>query len=422
MPANTFPRLACLLLCSLALTACSSDSDDNTPTNSSPNEPVAASFSASQTWEATLPAPGSSICYDFDAGQEVTCDTGNVWDLKLEYPSGSRTSPKLWTNSGVTNANGQGGAFGLFTWSDLQQWDNATTEPDSGADVSQLYAEDSASSVFSQNLWYAYNLNGHHQLYPNYKVYLITSDSSKAYDPAVTTTYALQVTGYYGGTSGTESGHVSLRWIDVNNPSTVHSVEVDASSHSAWAYVDLASESVYSSLPTADWQIAIRRSEIKLNGGISAEGGGNGKVAGFVAIQPAGFYDSNGEPVKAKFTSTTPADTESALTTTASYTTPANASEWIKDEKGSVLMPEAVTQGHYPNMTVSYGVYSYQMQSDSDTPAHGFSANADQGALLRSGSGDSYARFHLTSIVYADPADGSSTQTWTFEFDVQPAL
>lgn len=53
--------------------------------------------------------------------------------------------------------------------------------------------------------------------------------------------------------------------------------------------------------------------------------------------------------------------------------------------------------------------------------AHTLGAVPDKGVMMRSAEGNSYARVHLTKIDYADPANARSPQTWTFEFDVQPA-
>lgn len=53
--------------------------------------------------------------------------------------------------------------------------------------------------------------------------------------------------------------------------------------------------------------------------------------------------------------------------------------------------------------------------------AHLLGANADKGRLIRSGEGNSYARFHLARIAYQDASNARSPQTWTFEFEVQPA-
>lgn len=46
-------------------------------------------------------------------------------------------------------------------------------------------------------------------------------------------------------------------------------------------------------------------------------------------------------------------------------------------------------------------------------------AMSNRGALVRSGEGNSFARFHLSRIDYQDPADTGSPQTWTFDFDCQ---
>ncbi|MGH8443778.1 MAG: HmuY family protein, partial [Solimonas sp.] len=182
-------------------------------------------------------------------------------------------------------------------------------------------------------------------------------------------------------------------------------------------YYDLANGTVVDLADTAAatstaWQIAFRRFEIKLNGGTS----GSGEVAGYMAKQLDGFYDADGNPVKAKFLAATPDNTLADLTAN-DYATPSSRA-WVSDSQGSVLSP-AYT-GTYPG-ALSYGFYSYYPTASGALPAHRLEANTDEGALLRSGDGKSYARFHLSKIEYATPADATSAQTWTFEFNVQPA-
>src|SRR5690606_5184745 len=127
---------------------------------------------------------------------------------------------------------------------------------------------------------------------------LITTDSSAA--DAVGTpaspVFALQVTGYYGGATGTASGHPSFRWVD-RAGGAVREATVDATG--GWVYYDLAAGA--ESTEAGTWHIAFNRYNVKLNGGES----GSGTVAGFVGKTPAGFYESDGNtPVAAKFTAT----------------------------------------------------------------------------------------------------------------------
>lgn len=414
----TFAAIAAAL--AISLTACGGgsggDDDNGDGSGDGGGTPTAGFASTPVMWTLTLPTTGGGIvCFDFDAAAEVSCDNGTAWDLRLDASS---QAPTFRSNGGVTNATGSGAAFAFFDWSTLSGWTNATTDPGTGTDVSSLYTEDSASSIFTSESWYAYGVTGasDHSLYPNYRIYLVNDNPADS----TATTFAMQVIGYYGGASGTTSGYPQIRWIDRETPDDVRTATIDASSETAWVYYDLANGTVVdltddAAASSTAWQIAFRRYEIKLNGGSS----GSSTVAGYLGKQIDGFYDEDGAPIAATFTSTTPDETLAALQAN-DFDTPARSSGWVSDSEGSVLTPPYT--GSYPG-ALDYGFYSYNPTADAANglPAHRLSANADNGALLRSGDGLSYARVHLTDISYATPADITSAQTWTFEFNVQPA-
>lgn len=399
------------------LSACGGGGDDaGTPA------PPASKFTHSATWTFTLPSGGGAVCFDFDAQAETAGCTGTAWDLKV---LSSGRSASLWSNSGVSG-EGAGGAFGGpfdRDWATLSTWTDARVDPVDGALPAAVYFADAARSVFTgtngvRSAIFEYGLNGGHLMYPNYRVFLITtnSDSADAIGTPAAPVYALQVTGYYGGPGGTTSGFPSIRWIDRAAPGAVRTATFDAASQ--WVYVNLGSGQVVA--PTEDWHIAFYRYEVKLNGGRS----GSGQVAGFVGKTPEGFYDANGQPVVAQFLSPANlANTEAALNA-ADMATPARASQWVNDDESSAL--NAAYRGTYPD-TLDYGWYRYHPTAAAATAAgllpvaHLLSANPQGAALLRSGEGNSYARFHVTEIRYADPANASSAQTWTIAFDVQPA-
>lgn len=378
-------------------------------------------FTKSVTWTFELPTTGS-LCFDFDREAEVSGCEGEQWDLEVASAGRSAT---LWTNSG-TSGPGNGGAFGGpfdHRWDELLEWDDATVDPVDGAMPDAVYFKDGVSSAFTgdnaiQSAAFEYDLRDDRQLYPNYRVFLITSDSDAgdATGTPAAPVFALQITGYYGGATGVASGYVSFRWVDRATPDTVHEATVDASSDSGWVYYDLAAGTQTSE--SGSWHIAFNRYNVRLNGGDS----GAGSVAGFVGKTPVGFYDASGEPVVARFTSATPADTLADLAAT-NMDEPASARDWIVDAHESTLNP--AYQGSYPN-AMDFGWYSYYPSDDAAAVVglsqHMLKANPDAATLIRSGEGDSYARFHVTGIEYA-PAEPpfNGTQTWTIEFDVQPA-
>jgi len=410
--------------CAAFLAGCGSGGDDAVDT-----PPVATTeFTQSGEWKFVLPASGTSICYDLEAKAVVADCTGAKWDLKVKS---SGMTASLWTNGG-TSGTGTGGAFGGpfdHTWAELQTWKNGTTDPTSGAIPATVFLADSAASVFTgkndiQSAAFEYGVTGastDHSLYPNFRVFLVTTDSAAASNVGTATSpvYALQVIGYYGtaGTPptsvGSTSGIVTFRYAD-RNGGAAQTATVDA--RAGWVYYDLKSNTVSSA--TGTWQVAFNRYNVKLNGGES----GTGTVAGFVGKTPAGFYNTDGTVVAAKFSATTNvADTLADLTAT-DIAVPARASSWVKDSLASALNP--AYKGTYP-AALDYGWYTYYPTVDTATAAgvvqHQIKAQADRAALIRTGEGTGYARFQLASIVYADPASATSAQTWTIKYDLQPS-
>ncbi|OVZ64761.1 hypothetical protein CDO44_00690 [Pigmentiphaga sp. NML080357] len=390
-------------------------------------------FTQSGEWKFTLPAAGGSICYDFDTKTEVAACSGTAWDLKVS--SGGR-SATLWTNSGVSGS-GKGGAFGGpfdHTWTELRTYLDATVDPASGSSLpAAVYAADTAASVFTgtndiQSAAFEYDVAGDHRLYPNFRVFLITTNSSAttggAGTPPVTTgpnVFALQVTGYYGGAAGTTSGYPSIRWIARESGALIKTATINATS--GWVYYDLANARVVGESDA--WHIAFNRYTFKLNGGTS----GSGTVAGFVGKTPAGFYDADGNPIKSKFTVTTNlTDTQPDLTAT-DIAVPSSVSAWVKDSTASVLNP-AYRGTYIPRVKeepLQFGWYTYYptaaLASAAGLPstAHIIAANPENGSLIKNGEGGSYTRLRLSSVTYANPADYNSAQTWTISYDLQPA-
>lgn len=433
---NKTSLLALGAIASAALLAgCGGDSDTSTttPTTETPSTST-SQFTQSGEWVFTLPASGSSICYDLDTKATVDCTTTATWDLKVKS---SGLTGTLWTNSGVSGT-GKGGAFGGpfdHTWTALKTWLNGTTDPDGGALPSTVFLADSAASVFTgsnaiQSAAFEYAVtgaSGDHSLYPNFRVFLVTTNSAVA--TAVGTTaapvYALQVIGYYGSAAagstpvssvGSTSGIVTFRYTD-RSLTNVQTATVDA--RNGWVYYDLKTNTVSSA--TGDWQIAFNRYTFKLNGGES----GSGTVAGFVGKTPAGFYAADGTtPVVAKFSATTNVADTLADLTASDIAAPAAARNWVKDSTASPLNP-AYT-GAYP-APLDYGWYSYYADATAAANAglagiHMIKANPDRSALIRTGEGTGYARFHLNSIVYATATPAyNGAQTWTIQYDLQPS-
>ena len=411
---NTKPTKLALLfsssLLALSMTGCggssdgsssgnngNSDNDGSTPPASS------ASFSETATWQVTNLAPDSATCYDFDAKAESSCD-GDTWDIKFENQA---RSVKLWSNSGDSGA-GMGGVFGLIDWSDLSRYTNATLDPDTGRDISLHYNEDRSGGVFTAKPWFEYNLQGNHQLYPNNRVYMVTTDSSSAMtDSSVQQPiYALQITNYYNDAG--KSGYPTIRWIDTALPNQVQTQTINATSNDDWVYVDLKTGQS-STDKDSTWQIGFKRNDVILNGGDS----GSGKIGGYLAATPAGYYDAKDEPIVSQFITDGSAATLADLTSTADYDKPLSARSWVIDSKGSDLNP-AYT-GNFPNLDFGWYTYNGMTHQLNAKPI-----DSAQGALIRSAEGNSYARVRLDKINYPDSTATTAT-SWEFKLDIQPA-
>ncbi|WP_131667708.1 HmuY family protein [Psychrobacter pygoscelis] len=393
-------------LLSLSLIGCGGDGGSsatggNADTNKDGGTPAQMSFSETATWSIDSTTPGTS-CYDFDAQSEVSCDSA-VWDLKFDNQA---RSVNLWSNSGVSG-DGKGGVFGLMDWSALKKYTNATIDPDSGRDISSHYRMDKSAGVFKDKPWYEYNLQDRHLLYPNNRVYLVTTDNSDASTVSTVNrpVYALQVINYYNDVA--TSGFPTLRWINTALPTQVQTKTFDASSSDSWVYINLASGETTSK--DGDWQVGLRRNNLILNSGDS----GSGKVGGYVAKTPAGFCDESGAPITSKFITDNSASTLSDLTDTANYQVSADGVPWIVDQKSSNLNPGY--SGNFPML--DYGWYTYNGNNHILTAKP---IDTAKGALVRSAEGNSYARIRLDEIVYANPNVLAATK-WVYKLDIQPA-
>ncbi len=145
---------------------------------------------------------GGDACFDFDASATVDCTTSDTWDVLVGF---SGREWYLKTNSGPSGS-GQGGALGPIPWAELSAYTSATIDNTTGESLARAYSSDSTGGLFADNSWYAYNLQGAHKLWPNFRVYLIDSDSEDASAPV----YAMQIINYYGADGN--SGQPEIRW------------------------------------------------------------------------------------------------------------------------------------------------------------------------------------------------------------------
>ena len=153
------------------------------------------------------------------------------------------------------------------------------------------------------------------------------------------------------------------------------SMQLNAASYEDWVYVNLTQATVVELTAeeapnSTDWHMAFRRSEVKLNGGVS----GAGNVAGAVGDAQAEFYDDEGNPIVSVFTNAD-ADIE-AKALNASYD--ASALSYVQDSNQPAIA-------------------DWYLYNPSD---HTISANTDVGYLVRHADGESYSRLFIDEASY----------------------
>lgn len=140
-----------------------------------------APFEATRAVSVDLSA--GPVRFDLETGTRVSTEAG--WDLWLE-------GWDIRVNGGVSGS-GDAGAVALD-----DPFEAVTDASDAPAGV---YAGDAFGGVFEAEPWYAYNLQGEHQIWPNYNVYLVKRGD---------VVYKVQLVGYYG--AGGDARQITFRY------------------------------------------------------------------------------------------------------------------------------------------------------------------------------------------------------------------
>lgn len=393
------------LAAAVALAGCGSSSSSSEDTSS--NTTTKFTKTATWTFEQDL-TQEKSECFDFDTNLTTSC-TGTAWDIKIVHGNSGSATPKFYTNSGTsaTSANSQGAAMGSpfdYSWAKLKGFTDGNLD-ELGATVPDMaFMTDGIDNAFTDSL-FKYDFDTF-RMNPTYQVFVVTTDSNTKLTDTSTanTAFAVQAINYYGGSTGITSGHIKLRWVDITDNSTVHEASIDSSSFTDWVYFDLVSGSVINEAVAnaTNWQLAFKRYDVKTNSGISTRD-----------ITRVGTFKG-------------PAATDSEET---SFTALATSdwgwgarSAWGTDAIYSSLNP--ASQGAWPS-SISFGFYTYYPTDDAGKEVgltqHMIGANPENGVMLRSGDGDTYARMRITEINYGESADDkpyNGQRTYTIEFDV----
>lgn len=132
---------------------------------------------------ATVDLSGGDVHWDLETGSEV--GAGDGWDLLFQ-------GYDIRVNGGVS---GDGDAGAVVLGESFEAVTDASDAP------AQVYAADAFGGVFEADPWYRYNVQGGHQIWPTFNVYLLDTGDA---------VYKVQLTGYYGPSG--DSRQISFRY------------------------------------------------------------------------------------------------------------------------------------------------------------------------------------------------------------------
>ena len=218
------------------------------------------------------------LALDLDAAGvvlDVELEANTAWDLALRRFT-FRTNGGAGGPGSVRVAYEDGVDLDDVTRAPSVGWDQdepGEIDPDIPPDVSGEEPPPETVISHGEDPWYDYDA-ATHELTPKPRVYFVES-SETAY-------FALQIVDYYDASSG-DAGYPVFRWKVVEPPDGVlPGFEVDASDAEAWVYLTLDG-SVVTVLDesTDDWDVALRRTELRTNGGASGPGVGAARETDF---------------------------------------------------------------------------------------------------------------------------------------------
>lgn len=402
----TLPLAAAIILAGCGGSSSSSNGDSSIT-------PSSNKFTKTATWkfEQNYSADNKTItqCFDFDHDQITDC-SGTAWDIKIEQGSNGSATPKFYTNSGVSG-EGDGAALGGpfdYSWERLQDFLDGNKDKNGEPVPTIAFMQDGIDNAFTDAL-FTYN-HATHGVDANYNVFVVTTDTAQKLTEITDAgkAFVLQATNYYGGNGGAQSGFITLRWVDVTDASNIQEEKIDASSDTQWTHYayDANGLTKVDAPNTNNWHIAFQRYNVKINSGIS----GDGTAGSFKGTAPTAETEE--------------ARTDALKNSVANWGWGARTS-WTVDSASSSLNP--AYQGVYPD-AMNFGFYKYY-PTDAAAKAVGLSqhmlgANSENGVMLRSGEGNTYARMHITKIEYGEPAvpadnkPYNADRTYTIEFEV----
>ncbi|MEM6927583.1 MAG: HmuY family protein [Myxococcota bacterium] len=169
----------------------------------------------------------------------------------------------------------------------------------------------------------------------------------------------------------------------------IQTLTVDATDRENFVYVDLDTATVLdaSAADGTDWDLAIRRFEIRTNGGTS----GSGTAESGLAFEPPGLFDADGEPILAEF---------QALD-------PDNTVDWLTGEIDDGEMEADNIPGVFAE-----DWFNYDFATGIATP------NPDVGWVVRGAEGTSYARVRMTQLDFPT-REGMGIKSFTVTVELE---
>ena len=151
---------------------------------------VTVEFAVQPSAGAAL-GPAQVVVADLETGAvDLDLETGSIvegsddWDLRL-------SGYEIRVNGGVS---GEGQAGAVLAGEEFEAITDASNAP------APVYAADKFGGVFAEHRWFRYNLDGNHQIWPTFDVFLIRTGDD---------VYKIQLIDYYGPTG--DSRQITFR-------------------------------------------------------------------------------------------------------------------------------------------------------------------------------------------------------------------
>jgi len=252
---------------------------------------------------------------------------------------------------------------------------------DGNSIFSSAFATDRFTNALVKNPWYAYNLQGGHGIYANYRVFAVLNEGGAAGGDDIVTLF--QMSNYYSDSD--VSGHITVRYrqLEPLEAHTINEIELDASAGAAYLVFDESGTS--EGVSTSDFDLAFSRTSVTL--------GEDRQVA--LAAAQSQYYNSNGNANVSVFTNANSSDKpgKSADVLAASYDI--NDLSFTGDEFEAAINREGTSLVHgaaSPNANV---------------------AKPENRHIVRSAEGDSFAKMSVKKYTY----DFMPNHTMSIEVD-----